>query len=322
MDSLLNQAMLFTVQPLCIVLMGAILARIVHRLDIRSVAIPCLLIFFPAYFYVQSVNQIQNAYEPVFTYLLFFYLFHTVTLFWITKGCLYLFKFSVPMHYLSLLFVLIPSVQGLRVIQNSISLQADSNQLISMMIFMEAVIASTLGIYLIHAQKGFTNGIKKVFMTPLLYTVLIGFIFALIKYQPPYEFTSTIDRLYAVTIPLAVILTGMAFGKSVYLIDYNSYIPFLPAALFCTVLRLVISPLLAWGIASMMEIDNTAVMRAVILSAGLPTGIFAMVVTGAFSKQEHHGYAAFVIIFSSIISFLSMPLLIMLVNHFYPLISV
>jgi predicted permease len=155
--------------------------------------------------------------------------------------------------------------------------------------------------------------------TPLLYTVLIGFIFALIKYQPPYEFTSTIDRLYAVTIPLAVVITGMAFGKSVYLIDLNSYMQFLPSALFCTLFRLVISPLLAWGIASMMEIDNAAAMRSVILSAGLPTGVFAMVVTGAFSKHENHGYAAFVILFTSVMSFLTMPLLIILVNHYFPL---
>lgn len=319
MDSLLSNALLFTLQPVCIVLMGAVLARIIHRLDIRSIAVPCLFIFFPAYFYIQSVGQIQNVFEPVFTYLFFFFLFHTVTLFWITKGSLYLFKFSVPTNYLSLLFVMIPSVQGLRVIQNSISLQADSNQLISMMIFFEAVIASSMGVYLIHAQKGINHGIKKVVMTPLIYTVLLGFIFAVLKYQPPYEFTSTIDRLYAVTIPLAVVITGMAFGKSVYLIDQNSYMQFLPTALFCTLFRLVISPLLAWGIATMMEIDNTAVMRAVILSAGLPTGVFAMVATGAFSKHEYHGYAAFVILFTSVISFASMPLLIMLVNHFYPI---
>lgn len=299
--------------------MGVILARAVPRLDIRSVAMPCLLILFPAYFYIQAVGQNQNVTNPVFTYLLFFYLFHTVCLFWITKGIFVITKFTSSLHYLNLLYVMIPSVQGLRVIQNFISLQADSNQLISMMTFYEAAIASSLGVYLIHANHGLAHGLRRIAMNPLIYMVLTGIGFAILKYSPPYELTGTVDRLYAATMPVAVILTGMAFGKSIYLIDKNSYIQFLPGALLCALFRLVISPLLAWGITYWMVIEDHSVLRAVILASGLPTGIFAMVITGAYSKHEHHGYAAFVIIITTTCSFITIPVLIMLMDRYFPL---
>lgn len=319
LNSLLNNAFLLILQPLCILLAGVILARAVPRLDIRSVAAPCMFILFPAYFYIQAAGQNLNVLNPVFTFLLFFYLFHTVILYWITKGLFILSKFTPSLHHLNLLFVLIPSVQGLRVIQNSVSLQADSNLLISMISFYETVIAASIGVYLIHAHQGLTTGLRRIVMNPLIYAVLLGIGFAVAKYQPPYELTGTVDRLYAATMPVAVILTGMAFGKSIYLIDKNSFLPYLPGALLCAVFRLMVSPLLAWAVTYWMGMDNTAVIRGVILASGLPTGIFAMVITGVYGKQEQQGYAAFVIVITSLFSFITIPLLIMLIDKYYPL---
>ncbi len=263
--------------------------------------------------------QNQTVANPMFIYLLFFFFFHTVCLFWLSKGMNVLAKFPKSDHYHCLLMIMVPSMLGLRVIQNSITPGAESNQYIVMISFYEAVIASCLGVYLVHAQRGFLYGLRRIVYYPLGYAVFIGFGFALFQYQPPYEVTDTISRLSAAAIPAAVIITGMAFGKSIYLIDFSSYIHHLPGALLCAALRLIVSPLMAWGIAGLMGIDNTGIFRAVVLAAGLPTGVFALVITGVTGKPEQHGFAALTVILTTILSFMTIPVLIYVLNHFYPL---
>lgn len=298
-----------------VILLGFVITRLVYRLEDRTVAVLCLFIFMPALYFRQALGQ--NLASPEFSFVFFFYLFHTVTLYLVSKAVFSMIYFPLPTVPVGLMNVLITSALGLRYIQDYITRTIQAVQITHVILFYHSLIFALAGIYLIAAKKSFRHSVVKILCTPLPYAILLGTLFTLLQIQP-YFILDPIDKLYVVCTPLVLLLIGLMAGNQVYFLDPSSYAAFLPGVGLCAGLRLAISPLLAVAIVLMMGIDDMGIRRALIITSGLPTGLFACVLAGYYGKTDEKKFTILSILITTAFSLITLPLLVWMLNRWWP----
>lgn len=140
------------------------------------------------------------------------------------------------------------------------------------------ILVYTLGI--IVASMG-TVDIKKSFLGlfryPTLYAVLLAMGFNAMGGETPLPITRTIDLFAAAAIPTMLILLGLQLER----IEWRGR---LQALISASVLRLVVSPLIALGLAFMLGLQGTA-FQAGITESAMPTAVMATVLATEFDAE-------------------------------------
>jgi len=164
---------------------------------------------------------------------------------------------------------------------------------------MNSLFLYSFGIYIIN-QK---NSIKEIFKLPLLYAVIIGLSFNLLKISVPEIFIKPIEMIGMITIPLALLILGYKLTE----IKISSAKTAFLASLF----RIIGGFLIALLIISLFSITGLA-KNVLILQAAMPSAVMTMILTAKYKRDA--SLVASVVLITTILSIFTIPLILWLLS--------
>ncbi|NPU96088.1 MAG: hypothetical protein HPY51_02585 [Candidatus Omnitrophica bacterium] len=316
MDNFITVVISKLLLPLTIFLIGLVLGRKTDRLDDRSISAAGLFVFVPFYFFRLSMSQNPAAHE--FVFILFFIFFHTLILFGAAYKAFQLLEANPRTRRLMLTNTLIVSIFGMRFIQPLLGDPAAALQTVNIQIFYHALILATLGIFLLSHEVWAQDRLLAIFKTPLIYVLGLGFLVSLFHPVVPYPVLEVIDSMHGVVYPLCLLIAGILFGKQVFFSEMGEYLALLPALGLCVFFRLIFSPVLAMAIVPLMNMDNVTLERSLVLGSGMPTGLLAALLVSYYGKSHEKRFTILCIVGSTLLHFLTLPLLENLTDSWFP----
>lgn len=164
----------------------------------------------------------------------------------------------------------------------------------------------TYGVYVMTGDRKRIS-VKKIVTNPVVIGFMIGIAVFFLPVQPPLVLTSAVNAISAMNAPMAMIILGiylaqlplkeMLKGKHVYL---------------CTLLRLVVIPLLSMAVLSLIPAEYNVIKMAVLIAAAAPVGsnvaIFAQI------NEKDYTEAVKSICISTVLCIFTMPMIVWIAN--------
>jgi predicted permease len=141
-----------------------------------------------------------------------------------------------------------------------------------------AILVYTLGVVLASwGKSNLRSALTGVFKFPVIYAVILALIFNFLDWQLPLPLDRTISLLSDAAIPVMIVLLGIQL--------YNSKLSkdAIPVGL-SNLLRLVVSPVLAIGLAALFRLEGTA-YQAGVLETAVPTAVLTTVLGTEFDIE-------------------------------------
>jgi malate permease and related proteins len=167
------------------------------------------------------------------------------------------------------------------------------------------VISNTLGVFL--ASRGSVStrsALANVFKVPLLYAAVIGFIINAAKIDVPLPLDRSITLLGDASVPAMLVVLGVQLSRATI---RGRIRPILMAS----GVRLIVSPLIALGLAILLGI--TGLTRQVILTeSAMPTAVISGVLAAEFGADSE--FVTATILVSTLMSIVSLSVLLALIT--------
>ena len=141
-----------------------------------------------------------------------------------------------------------------------------------------AILVYTLGVVLASwGKSNLRSAVTGVFKFPVIYAVILAIIYKFYNWQLPLPLDRTISLLSNAAIPVMIVLLGIQL--------YNSKLSkeAFPVGL-SNLLRLVVSPVLAIGLAALFRLEGTA-YQAGVLETAVPTAVLTTVLATEFDIE-------------------------------------
>jgi len=161
---------------------------------------------------------------------------------------------------------------------------------------MGSLILYSFGIYIINHK----DGIKEMFKLPLLYAVIIGLSFNLLKIPVPQSIFKPIEMIGMITIPLALLILGY---KLTEIKISSAKIAFL-ASLF----RIIGGLLVAFLIIRLFSITGL-VRNIILIQAAMPSAVMSMILCQKYRRDPD--LVASVVFISTLLSIITIPLILL-----------
>ncbi|WP_036479859.1 AEC family transporter [Myxosarcina sp. GI1] len=149
--------------------------------------------------------------------------------------------------------------------------------------------------------KGVLYGVKLTLKLPLFWSILVGLSLRWFELKFPFELDTGIQRLGAAAIPIALILLGMQLSTTRFQLGKRE--------LVAIAVRLLISPLIAYGVGSSIQMEQLS-LQVLVLQSAMPTAVNSLVIVSEFGGDID--FIARAIVGSTIISFATLPLVLWL----------
>lgn len=153
----------------------------------------------------------------------------------------------------------------------------------------------SFGIYIVHHK----NEIKEMFKIPLLYAVIIGLLFNLLKIPVHQVIFKPIEMIGMVTIPLALLILGYNLTK----IKIKSA----KTALFASLFRIIGGFLIALLIIKIFSITDLA-KNIILIQAAMPSAVMSMILCQKYRRDAD--LVASIIFVSTLLSIITIPLIL------------
>jgi predicted permease len=152
--------------------------------------------------------------------------------------------------------------------------------------------------------KGFLDGIRVVLRLPLIWAMLWGISLRVFAVQLPFEIDQAITELGRAAIPVALVILGIQLASTRLIIGKYE--------LFAASLRLILAPLVAWGLGNALGLKGLDAQIFIIQSA-MPTAVNTVVLVTEFGGDAPR--VARTIVVTTLGSFLTVPLILWLVTN-------
>ena len=172
-------------------------------------------------------------------------------------------------------------------------------------LFTTNLLLNTFGLY--NASSGsYTRkeAAIKVLRLPMIYVVIAGFVFKGFRLSIPGPFESTLSILGNAVVPLALFTLGAQLANTKFKLTDKS----LPIAVM---MRLVISPILAWLLVLIVGIQGITA-EVLIIGAAAPTAVNSVLFAMEFNGDAE--YASETVMVTTLLSALTVTLTILLVK--------
>jgi len=153
----------------------------------------------------------------------------------------------------------------------------------------------SFGIYIIHHK----NEIKEAFKIPLLYAVIIGLLFNLLKIKTPEIIFKPIETIGMITIPLALLILGYKLTEIKISETKTAFL----ASLF----RIIGGFLIALIIIKLFSITGLS-KNIILIQAAMPSAVMSMILCQKYRRDAN--LVASVIFISTILSIITIPLIL------------
>lgn len=184
---------------------------------------------------------------------------------------------------------------------------AESASTVLLYTFGSDVVFWTLGVAMLQKQRSFGwNELRHLF-NPTLVGLILGTIAGLSGIQFPFAISEAIAKMGSLTTPLSLMLTGAALAEIEIGVNAGGRETL---ALLCG--KLVLSPAIAAAAAMLIGLQGV-MAEVLVIMASMPTIVRSIVLT------EHYGWdsrkTALGVLFTTIVCFLTIPLVLMLVQR-------
>lgn len=152
-------------------------------------------------------------------------------------------------------------------------------------------------------EEGLNQGIKLTLKMPLLWATLMGIILKFTAFSLPFNLANGIKLLGQAAIPTALLLLGIQLARGHH--GWGK------AEIFASILRLVISPIISIFVGNWLQLKGVD-FQVLVLQGAMPTAVNTYVWVNEFGGDAP--LTARIIIVSTFISFITLPLCLMIVN--------
>jgi len=160
---------------------------------------------------------------------------------------------------------------------------------------MNSLFLFSFGIYMIHHK----NEIREMFRIPLIYSVVFGLLFNLLKISVPQVILKPIEMIGLITIPLALLILGYKLTE----IKITSA----KTAFLSSLFRLVGGFLIAYLIVKIFSITGLA-RNIILLQGAMPSAVMSMILCQKYKRDAN--LVASVILISTLLSIITIPLIL------------
>ncbi len=339
LTSLTLDILIPTFLPLILVVIaGVLMGRLIEKLDDRTLSALLLYIFTPC-LVLYSILTAENEAGTEMTQIAFFWFFHSAIMLAVSHQLLKILKYSVHQRRLIVLTVVVLNAANYPIPLNEFQYgEAGRETAVRIMLILQ-IIYVTVGVYLASDKASWIDGIEEIFRLPLAYAAILGFTLYFFGLRLPamYQMTAQdvisatgedvgtaanvpgpllmmsaklLNFLQAPAIPLNLLMLGVIIGKGFYLLDFDSYKRMLPAVILSAILRLIASPILGFMLIFVMKIENPQLAKSLLIHSAMPTAVYVAIFVAFYGQPSDKRFAALSIIFSTIVSFITVPLLI------------
>ena len=172
----------------------------------------------------------------------------------------------------------------------------------ALVLFMfNAMVGGAISIYL--AIRGHDNGLaalKRTMVQPIILAMILGVISRSTHIAPSGSLFNMIDMAGKAAIPVFLLVLGMSLAQT----DIRAN---LKPVLQLTTLRMLISPLVALALASLVGLSGVAYSVA-IMQASMPTAVNSIVITSEFDAAPD--FTASAVLMTTLASLITLPLLL------------
>jgi predicted permease len=151
---------------------------------------------------------------------------------------------------------------------------------------------------------GIGAGIRLLLRIPLLWAIIVGGLLRLWPELLPPAIAHSLKLLGETTIPLALIILGLELSQTQWVASrYEGS---------ATSFRLLLAPLLAWGIGTLLDLQGLD-LQVFILQSAMPAAVNSVVLVAEFGGDA--AKVARTIVTSTLVSFLTLPLVLWLTTR-------
>lgn len=141
-----------------------------------------------------------------------------------------------------------------------------------------ALWANSLGVFILSAgQSSLRHALSELLRVPALYGILIALIFKFMHFEVPSPVYRSLDLLAAATITVMLLVLGMQIGKSGLPVHLGPLV-------LVIMMRLIISPALAWLISPVFHLPSIARSTSII-EAGTPSAVLTSILALKFDTE-------------------------------------
>lgn len=152
--------------------------------------------------------------------------------------------------------------------------------------------------------KKIALSLLRVFKNPIVFAILLGSAFSFTGLKLPHFLDQSIGLISTATTPIALIVVGMGLAQ-------HKFTAGLPKGLTITALKIMVQPLLVFGLAKLFGLP-TLETYAVTLTAALPVAINIYLMATDFRSEE--GAASNAIFVSTLLSAVAIPITLTLMG--------
>ncbi len=152
--------------------------------------------------------------------------------------------------------------------------------------------------------QGFIPGLKLIIKLPLIWAIALGIILRIFSENVPFQLDLGIQKVGAAAIPIALILLGMQLARTRFDLGFSE--------LLAASIRLLIAPSIAYGVGNMLHLTGLD-LQVLVLQSAMPTAVSSLVLVTEFGGDKD--FTARVIVTSTLLSFISIPIILWLLTN-------
>ena len=157
----------------------------------------------------------------------------------------------------------------------------------------------SIGIWIL--SSGSSNSIKSLLENPMMWSMIIGIVFAVLGIHMPQWIDQPLATLSNLTLPIALLVAGAQIGSIRF--EKNGYTPYLIAV---TLSRLIVIPGLLIGLFALLNWHNPD-HKVMILESAMPVGISSTIFAKNYGADSN--FTAMATLWTTVLSLITLPLI-------------
>lgn len=171
----------------------------------------------------------------------------------------------------------------------------------AIVIFMFAIVTIwTVGPALLGSTLSLRAIARSIFGLPVIWTMFLAVVFRAIGFQPPIGVSTAVEMIGQASIPMILIALGLQLG-------YAERVRFNRTVLTAVGLRLVVVPLLGWGIGLLLGLRGLE-LQSIVLAMSMPTAVNVFLL--ALEYEQDAETVASVVAASTVVSLLTISVVV------------
>ena len=150
---------------------------------------------------------------------------------------------------------------------------------------------------------GIVYGLRLIVKLPLLWAIITGISLRLIDFEFPFQLDTSIQKVGATAIPIALILLGMQLASTHFELGIKE--------LCGAIIRLLVAPAIAYMVGINLHLESLD-LQVLVLQSAMPTAVSSLVLVTEFGGDKD--FVAKTIVTSTLLSFITLPVIMWLLR--------